>query len=51
MSRPPSAPRQPDLVSVTTIRSDGSRNFLYPADVRGKWNTLRRLSGALLIAL
>jgi len=51
LSRPPSAPPRPDLVSVTTIHRDGSRNFLHPADVRGKWNTLRRLSGFLLIAL
>jgi cytochrome c oxidase accessory protein FixG len=43
--------KQPDLVSVTTINADGSRYFLHPADVRGRWNTLRRAAGVVLIAI
>ncbi len=45
------APKKPNLVSVTTINSDGSRYFLHPADVRGKWNRLRRVVGIALIAI
>ena len=44
------APRKPNLDSVTTINDDGSRYFLHPADVRGRWVLARRLLGALLIA-
>jgi len=51
MSQPPSDRRSPDLDSVTTIGRDGSRVFLYPADVRGRWASLRRVAGALLIAI
>ncbi|HEY8992114.1 MAG TPA: cytochrome c oxidase accessory protein CcoG, partial [Luteolibacter sp.] len=51
MSQPPSDRRSPDLDSVTTIGRDGSRVFLYPADVRGHWASLRRVAGALLIAI
>lgn len=43
--------KKPNLDSVTTINDDGSRYFLHPADVRGKWNQLRRLVGALLIGI
>jgi cytochrome c oxidase accessory protein FixG len=46
-----SAPKQPNLVSVTTINDDGSRYFLHPADARGKWNMARRLAGVILIAI
>ncbi len=46
-----SAPKKPNLVSVTTINDDGSRYFLHPSDVRGKWNVARRLVGVLLIAI
>ncbi len=46
-----SAPKKPNLVSVTTINEDGSRYFLHPSDVRGKWNISRRLVGAVLIAI
>jgi cytochrome c oxidase accessory protein FixG len=35
--------------SVTSINIDGSRNFLRPADVSGKFSLWRRISGALLI--
>lgn len=37
--------------SVTTINADGSRLFLYPADVRGRFTTARRLAAYLLIAI
>ena len=46
-----SAPKQPNLVSVTTINDDGSRYFLHPADARGRWNMARRLVGVILIAI
>ena len=48
---PMAAPKQPNLVSVTTINPDGSRYFLHPSDVRGRWNIARRLVGVLLIAI
>ena len=41
---------RPTLESVTTIRDDGSRRFLYPADARGIFTLGRRLSGLFLIA-
>jgi len=49
MPRP--APHTPNLDSVTTINADGSRYFIHPADVRGRWTFLRRASGLLLIAV
>ena len=42
-------PLRPTLNSVTTIRGDGSRRFLYPADVSGRFARLRRISAAGLI--
>ncbi len=45
------ASKKPNLDSVTTINDDGSRYFLHPADVRGKWVVARRLVGVLLIAI
>jgi len=45
------APKNPNLVSVTTINDDGSRYFLHPADVTGRWVLARRLLGAVLIAI
>ncbi|MES2477057.1 MAG: cytochrome c oxidase accessory protein CcoG [Verrucomicrobiota bacterium] len=45
------APKKPNLVSVTTINDDGSRYFLHPADVKGRWNLARRLVGIVLIAI
>jgi len=45
------APKNPNLVSVTTINDDGSRYFLHPADVNGHWVLARRLLGAVLIAI
>ncbi len=49
MSSPSS--KHPNLDSVTTINQDGSRYFLHPADVEGKWTLLRRIFGFLLIAI
>lgn len=39
----------PNLDTVTTIRADGSRLFLHPADTRGRFTTARRLSAFALI--
>lgn len=39
----------PNLQTVTTIRKDGSREFLHPADVRGRFTRWRQSSFALLI--
>jgi cytochrome c oxidase accessory protein FixG len=46
----PSAPR-PNRDFVTTIREDGSRLFLHPADARGRWTTARRWSAWVLIII
>jgi len=43
------APR-PSLDSVTTIARDGSRSFIYPADVHGAFSLARKISAFLLIA-
>ena len=43
-------PPRPTLESVTTIRDDGSRRFLFPADVRGIFTLGRRVSGLFMIA-
>ena len=43
--------KSPNLVSVTTINDDGSRYFLHPSDVKGRWNVARRLVGLVLIAI
>jgi cytochrome c oxidase accessory protein FixG len=42
---------RPNRDAVTTIRNDGSRLFLHPADARGFWTRARRGSAALLIAI
>lgn len=44
-------PRAPDLVSIATINQDGSRHFLHPQEAHGKFTTLRRIVGLLLIAI
>jgi len=44
-------PSRPSIDSVTTIRDDGSRFFLHPADVRGFFSKHRRWTGLLLIAI
>ncbi len=41
----------PAVDSVTTINADGSRYFLYPADVGGPFTRWRRVSAYLLIAV
>ncbi len=47
-----SAPlKRPNLDSVTTINADGSRHFLHPADVKGRFTLVRRITGLLLIAI
>jgi cytochrome c oxidase accessory protein FixG len=40
----------PNRDSVTTIRSDGSRPFLFPAEPRGRFDRARRVSAFALIA-
>jgi len=47
---PTPSPQIPNRDSVTTIRSDGSRPFMYPADVRGRFAVARRISAYALIA-
>lgn len=47
----PSERLRPSLDSVTTIRADGSRPFLYPSETRGRFTTARRWSAFGLIAL
>ncbi len=42
---------RPNRDAVTTIREDGSRLFLHPADARGRFTHARRWSGWLLIAI
>lgn len=42
---------QPTLDSVTTIKEDGSRRFVHPADVHGRYTTLRMIVGWILIAV
>ena len=46
-----SASKQPNLVSLTSVNEDGSRYFLHPADVKGKFTVWRRVFGALLLAV
>ena len=41
----------PSRDSVTTIRDDGSRPFIYPSDVRGPFKTVRRVVAYLLLVL
>ena len=48
--RPSPARHAPAVDSVTTINTDGSRYFLYPADARGRFMHWRRISAYLLIA-
>ena len=43
--------RAPTRDSVTTINEDGSRYFLYPADVRGRFTQARRWCSLLLLAI
>lgn len=43
--------KQPNLETVTSINEDGSRFVIHPADVRGRFTFLRRLSAIVLIAV
>jgi cytochrome c oxidase accessory protein FixG len=43
--------KRPNLDSVTTINQDGSRYFLHPADVSGRWTYVRRVVGALMLVI
>lgn len=42
---------RPTRESVTTIRPDGSRPFMYPAETRGRYTRARRITAYLLITL
>jgi cytochrome c oxidase accessory protein FixG len=44
-------PKAPSIDSVTTINQDGSRYFIHPSDVSGRWTTIRRLAAGLLIGI
>ncbi|HVU32787.1 MAG TPA: cytochrome c oxidase accessory protein CcoG [Opitutaceae bacterium] len=48
---PTSSLERPSRETVTTIRSDGSRPFLFPADARGRFARWRRASAFVLIAV
>jgi len=43
--------RLPDIDTVYTINPDGSRNFLHPADVKGRFQVRKNLVFAVLIAI
>ena len=43
--------RRPDLDTVYTINTDGSRNFLHPADVKGPWQIRKNLIWLVLIVI
>lgn len=43
--------KKPNLESLTSINADGSRYFLHPADVHGKFTLWRRVFGAVLLAI
>ncbi len=43
--------QQPSRDTVTTIKNDGSRFFLHPADVHGLFTLLRRVSAIGLILI
>ena len=45
------AKRRPDLETVFTINDDGSRNFLHPADVKGRWQVRKNIVLTALLAI
>jgi len=47
----PSLPSKPVRDTVTTIREDGSRRFLFPADSSGRFGWARRVAALVLIAI
>lgn len=48
---PSAQSRRPNLDSVTTINQDGSRYFLHPSDVSGRFTRWRRAVGAILLLI
>ncbi|MEM1294921.1 MAG: 4Fe-4S binding protein [Verrucomicrobiota bacterium] len=47
----PTVLKKPNLESVTTINEDGSRYYLHPADVRGKFTFWRSFTAWILLAI
>ncbi|MEZ4386404.1 MAG: cytochrome c oxidase accessory protein CcoG [Candidatus Krumholzibacteriia bacterium] len=43
--------RKPDLDTMYTINSDGSRNFLHPADVQGRWQVRKNVIWSILLVI
>ncbi len=43
--------KRPNTASVTTINQDGSRFFLHPSDVSGRFTLWRRITGFILLAI
>ncbi|MEM9081420.1 MAG: cytochrome c oxidase accessory protein CcoG [Verrucomicrobiota bacterium] len=43
--------KSPSLETVTTINEDGSHYVLHPADVKGRFTTLRRLFAIILLTI
>lgn len=43
--------RRPDLDTVYSINADGSRNYLHPADVSGRWQVRLKIVWAALVAI
>jgi len=41
--------RWPDKDTMYTVNPDGSRNFLHPADVKGRWQVRKNLAWTVLI--
>ncbi|MBK8232802.1 MAG: cytochrome c oxidase accessory protein CcoG [Candidatus Eisenbacteria bacterium] len=42
-------PRRPDMDTVFLFNEDGTRNFLHPADVSGRWQTRKQIVWAVLL--
>lgn len=49
--KPAAAQRRPDLDTLYSINTDGSRNYLHPADVSGRWQRRQKYIWAVLIAV
>ncbi|MEW6743721.1 MAG: cytochrome c oxidase accessory protein CcoG [Planctomycetota bacterium] len=43
--------RRPDLETLFSINADGSRNFIHPADVKGRWQLRKHAAFALLVVI
>ena len=50
-ARPAAARRFPDLETPFTINADGSRNYLHPADVSGRWQRVKNALFAVLVVV